>query len=233
MIKKLNNKGNTLLEIIVCFALLGILIVLATELIASATEVYYHAQSESYGIQQTQAVLTEIRGELEDCVPKPMYVESGALGEETLTAAFSDRTDPVYVAVAEDGHGIEFTNSAGEHVAYVFKDGSFSEYFYPEYDIRFDDSGEISSYSLKAYSYSNEFSEKKVGMGYSIEDVEFSSILPSGSSYGGPSCPTIKVQVTLKSDRYGSYSDTEYVELYGFYSSDRWKNVQKVETISD
>lgn len=230
--EKLNNKGNTLLEIIVSFALLGILIVLAAELIASSTDVYYHAQSEGNGIQQTQLLLTEIRGELEDCQALPMYVESGEAGARTLVKAFNDSPSPVFVAVAMDGHGIEFVNAAGSHVAYEFKDGVFYEYFYPEYDIDFADTGEIESYTVKRLSYSDVFTDKKIGMGYSIRDVVFTAIIPDGTTYGGPSCPTIRVDVTLFSEEYGTYTNTEYVELYGFYSPEHRANVRTVDRIS-
>ena len=56
--KKMNNKGFTLLEMMICFMLLGLILVAAAQVIASSTEIYYYSKGTSYGIQASQVVAT-------------------------------------------------------------------------------------------------------------------------------------------------------------------------------
>ena len=65
----MDNNGFTLLEMVICFALLGILLVAAAQVISSTTQVYYYSKSVTYGIQASQVVATEVRGDLEDAIP--------------------------------------------------------------------------------------------------------------------------------------------------------------------
>ncbi len=59
------QKGTTLVEIIVCFALLGIFMSAAAVVIASVTNIYYEVKGETYARQVSDMVLRKITFELE------------------------------------------------------------------------------------------------------------------------------------------------------------------------
>ena len=66
----------TLIELTVCFVILSALLVVATQIIHSTTEIYYDTKTNSFGIQASQIIATEIRGEIEDALPKKLLGNS-------------------------------------------------------------------------------------------------------------------------------------------------------------
>ena len=99
--KKMDNKGMTLVEMLVSFIILGILLVVAAKVIHSCTEVYYNNRSVSYGIQAAQIVATEIRGEIEDALPLNVYDINSK-----CSAGY-------YVVISDSNHVIEFIGKDG------------------------------------------------------------------------------------------------------------------------
>ena len=62
------DTGFTLVELIVCFALLGIFMVCAMLIISSVMGIYYHAKGVDTGRQVADMVATKVVGEIEGAV---------------------------------------------------------------------------------------------------------------------------------------------------------------------
>lgn len=68
--RKLNNsQGYTLVEMVVCFALLGIFLAAAFQAIASAMNVYYHVRGTQAAYTVADTVLSEIRNDIQTMQP--------------------------------------------------------------------------------------------------------------------------------------------------------------------
>ena len=95
-----NNKGTTLTEIIVSFALLGIFLASAAAVISLITNTYYRTKGETYAKQVSDIVLEKIVSELEGAKYEPVAegetsginpAISTSRGSSTIT--LYDRTD--------------------------------------------------------------------------------------------------------------------------------------------
>ena len=91
---KKDNQGSTLVEMIVCFALLGIFMACAAALITSITSIYYTIKGEIYSREVSDIVMTKIVSEIDGA----MYFEklptaNPTISEDHKSIAFSDKTD--------------------------------------------------------------------------------------------------------------------------------------------
>ena len=225
---KMNNKGFTLLEMTVCFLLLGILLVAAAQVITSSTEAYYLSKGTSYGMQVSQVIATEIRGDIEDAVMmklvKPNNTETLQYKKLIEYPNNIDNAISKSVYIGTDNHSIFFINGSGEQIGYFFDKtsengilnrssiGVYDEYF----DLKVDQGAEV----LKSYT------SKYVGMNYSVKDISFKlfdkelnkpsadiikDTLPVGDF------PVLEVEIIVNSPQYGDYTCNEYIALYSFY----------------
>lgn len=63
--KKLNNRGMTLVELVVSFALLGIIMVAGAQLIATSSQIYYYSREQSVCMEVSEMVVDVVRGKLQ------------------------------------------------------------------------------------------------------------------------------------------------------------------------
>lgn len=203
--KRLNDKGFTLIEMMVCFVLLGILLVAAAQVIASSTEVYYYSKGTSYGIQASQIVATEIKGDLARAVKKSLidqYLPNGVTNNGNG-----------YV-IDSSGKSICFINSDGEQVSYSYDNGIFKRKSYKVYDDYFDPIATTDSPTI------TEYNSKYVGMNYTVKDTLFEEYdpTPTDTSYPLPigKYKIIKLTLTVDSPQYGDYTCVEYIPLYDY-----------------
>lgn len=226
-LNKEKNKGTTIVELVVTFALLGIFMVAAMRVIFSTMDTYYQVRSESYGIQISSMLADKIRGELENAlvtVQKSDFLQ-GADGKNLSGG----------VMLAKDGSFIEFTNTNGSHVVLkldklksrVGEDGTImeaetdelylTEYFYAVNSIDTDDDGNdiiIEEYKAVDWQFALD-----MYMGYSVQSLNFEQLEDNKN--------IIRVDITISSPRYGSYTTTEYVALYNY------KNIYSASTAED
>lgn len=215
--QKLNNKGFTLLESMICFVLLGILLVAAGQIIASTTNVYYQTKSISYGLQASQAIVTEIRGEIEKAQLLKVHPE--------------DATDDACINIINSKKGIEFVDLNGNRKTYDFyelssvSENTLTENSQPIYD--------STTYLVlsSAGNISNEaqYTKDNIGMGYSVKEITFSKPTQaySDASTKFTDSPVIQVDITVISEKYGEYSCTEFISLYNFSYADKDKIKEK------
>ena len=226
----MNNDGFTLLEMIISFALLGILLVAAAQIISSSTQVYYYTKSVTYGIQASQVVATEVRGDLEEALPLLLKHEDNDRNVSKtgsfISSANSSKNYSVYIS--DDGRGIAFINNDEKQVLYWMKTDSnvSSDSQNPDILVR----REIST---NGSFEDKEFTTQYVGMDYKVKDIKFSLLqVSSTSSIPGTSAsalpgynsesnyPVIQLDITVSSEKYGVYDCIEYIPLYNFYGID-------------
>lgn len=193
--KKQKNKGLTLVEVIVSFALLSIFVVAASMMIASIMNVYYEAKGTSYGLQVSNIIMDKIAGELE-----------GAVNEDIVSDDFRDEAGQGIRGVMLVGQDkVEFTNSSGSHVNLGLIEQDGLSYLALHYYKVMSADGSYILYDDVDWTF-----DTSTYMGYSIKELNFSR--PKGDyAYN-----VIKVDMTITSPKYGDYSVTEYVECYKF-----------------
>jgi hypothetical protein len=191
---KLDNKGMTLAELLVTFALLGIFMVVATMIIASAMNVYYQAKGTSYGMQISQMLHDKIAGELEGAIDEEITSEDLLDGESQAAKG----------AMLISGDRIEFMDATGSHVNIGLCQGEDGKTYMAVHYY------EVSSADKKTVFYEavDWMFDKASYMGYYVKDMKFST---AGAGYGAN---IIVVELTIASPKYGEYTTTEYVECY-------------------
>ncbi len=111
------DTGFTLVELVVCFALLGIFMVCAMLIISSVMGIYYHAKGVDTGRQVADMVTTKAVGEIEGAVTGAAVNDTGSSME--------------YMAIGDDGSYIDFYDRTGSHVKISVVDDYLDIYYYP------------------------------------------------------------------------------------------------------
>ncbi|MBQ9608259.1 MAG: prepilin-type N-terminal cleavage/methylation domain-containing protein [Lachnospiraceae bacterium] len=199
--RKLNNKGMTLVELIVTFALLGLFMVAAGKVIADTVNLYYKAKSIQTGMQVSSILSTKISGEIE-----------GALTDGTL-----DSSSDAVIIISEDGNKIELIDNAANHIYITnnVESGDDAGYLLIYYFPIVDDEDNPSTASDSKWTF-----DKKAYMGYKIKELKFKKLEnltdTSDEDYGKYAGNIIRMTLTLTSERYGDYTTTTYIECYNF-----------------
>ena len=216
---KLNNKGMTLIEMTVCFVILGALLVVATQIIRYTSNVYYDTKTNSFGIQASQIVATELKVEIEDAIPKYLLGTSN------------------YIKIDNINKSIEFIGQNGSQVKYILEEN------FTDSDNNVLKKYESDAYTLERlepvsdtvntpnyYSVSPKiFDSKYIGMGYVVKDISFKYpfedgfVLPNQSGENAlhiSNYPILKMTITVGNNQYGNYECEEYIPLYNFYGID-------------
>lgn len=213
-LNKLNNSGFTLLETMIGFVLLGIILVAASQVIASSTEVYYQTKSVSYGLQASQAILTEIRGEIEDAQSNSLLKYNNS--ESKFEKKYSDKD--VYVELSDKSGDnyktIEFIAPNGDQIKFSLTESNgkmvFKKTINSAYTSRF-------SYGIYKQPIEKEYTSLEIGMGYTIKDIKFSLISKVSDNLNICNCPVIKIELTIENEKWGDYSAVDYASLYYLY----------------
>ena len=233
--KKIDNNGFTLLEMVICFALLGILMVAAAQIISSATQIYYYTKSVSYGTQASQIIATELRGDIEEALPLLLKdtcltdIEKSKVSSNFASSNNFEKNYSVYIS--SDGSALAIINNKGEQVTYYLIDDS-------NVDITSDNPEILVRNSIETYDELNyneitpknrkvkEYTKEYVGMNYKVKDIKFSLIsedtnvdgkIPLPGNNAVSKYPVIQVDVTVCNEQYGDYTCIEYIPLYNFY----------------
>lgn len=185
--KKLNNRGTTLVEMLATFALVGIFMVSAAQMISFTMNIYFQAKSVSYGHQVSNILMRKITSMVE-----------GAR-QEAGTEGFA-------MKISEDNTIIEFYDQTSSHVAITKNDEDVMVIHY--YAVRF---GESASGGYDAVDWTF---DKNTYMGFYVDRLTFEQMGGSGNTDYAPNI--IKVTLGIRSPAYGDFTITEYVECYNF-----------------
>lgn len=180
--KQNRNKGFTLVELMVTFALLGIFMVAVVRIISYTVTIYHVAKSADYGLEV-----------------------SGEIGDKVSGIVSSMRTD-IDMSVND------ITGNGDTTKLPCVRDGAFYmlDYTGCPVCISNDDDGYLKIVYFKenedkTYTQAPWYFDKKAYMGFKIQDFELSV---AGSEYPD-NIYTLKV--TLHSSRFGDYSSTRYI----------------------
>ncbi len=149
---KKSNKGTTLVEMIVSFALLAIFLVCAGTIISLITGMYYHIKGETYAKQVSDIVLEKVASEVE-----------GAKYEEPVTEGEESAINPV---IAPDFSSMTLYDRTFTKVTMVKTDGLL-EVRYSKFE---NDETPEASRNGTIWRF-----DKNVYNGYSIDSLKFVS----------------------------------------------------------
>ena len=217
-----NNKGMTLVELIVSFALLGLFMVAAGKVIADTVNLYYQAKSITTGMQVSNVINTKLTGMIE-----------GALDDNSLVDRSSDK---VSIRILDGGEKIELIDKTGSHIEMTgYKKSTDASgavtstpymyiYYYPIITTD-DEEGSTEPPVGSDWTF-----DKKTYMGYTIKELTFTKLDdiadaddPDKGIFPGN---VIRINLTISSPRYGDYSTVTYVQCYNFRDPDSYKRIK-------
>lgn len=102
----ISRKGSTLVEMIVCFALMSIFVSAAAMIIASVTNLYYQVKGETYAKQVSDIVMEKVLKEIEGAKFDTTYEygkgSNPTINEDGTKISLYDRTDTKVDVFAQD-----------------------------------------------------------------------------------------------------------------------------------
>lgn len=181
------NKGMTLVEMIVCFALLSIFVTVSTLVISNVITLYYRVRGESYARQVGDIVAKKITSEL-----------SGAKyeGDGSIDPVIDDKTQNNETV---DGNVITVVDNTGTKLSMYAEDGILKIYYYSIIDENDSDNNRepvIWTFDKKMYN------------GYKIDSLVFEK---ASADYPAN---VMVVKMKLSSGKYGKFDITRYVKMY-------------------
>lgn len=197
-VRKINNAGLTLVEMIVTFALLGLFMVAACRVIAYTMNIYFAAK----GIDNSLVVADLIADKTEGLVGS--MCDSDTLDYDTINNADTGTTANDTLPYIKDGK-IYFVNDTNCPVCVWEEDGELRVTYYNK--ITSTDAGghELVEYKQVPWSF-----DKKAYMGYSIKAGSF-NLQKAGSDYPDN---VYKLEFTITSPRFGDYPTTRYIKCF-------------------
>lgn len=225
------NKGATLIELIVCFALLGIFMSAAAVVIANVTNVFFDVKGQTYGRQVADVLMGKICGEIEGAKVSLDDVY-------TQPVIFQDPKD--FELKNRSGYKIDLYDRTDTHMQIYEEDGDLK--------IRYFEINPI----MDGKEYTDEYRaahrdeviwtfDEAVYMGYRIKSLRF---VPADQGYAeevnqnsdldaaagraedyekdGGDYPgnVVGVYLTLESPQYGEYFFYKYVKMYNLSDKD-------------
>ena len=196
-VKNENNFGFTLVELVVCFALLGILLVCMTQVISSTASIFYKAKSVSEGTKASDMVMVKITEEIEEAV-------SAADGDEI----------PVISKDEDDNFtSISLKDKEGKNV--VISADRISKKSENRYLKIHDISSGYNIDSTKAEEAPDWTYDTKAYMGYHITKFQMSYAYDAkDASKKNYQKNVIKVVLTMDNPKYESITVTRYIKMY-------------------
>lgn len=212
-IRKNNNHGTTLVEMIVCFALLAIFMVCTSIIISSVIMMYYNIKGEIYSREVSDIVMEKIESELDGTKYfEEMDGPNPSISNDNNSISLCDRTD-TYVKLCLDSS----ENNRGFLVHY--------------YEIIYTIEGDKDDISRKETDWSFDSS---VYNGFEIKEVKFyAGGTPADSSVLGEyglntvnmedySNNVVLVLMTMESEKYGTYHFYRFVRMYDLPEDYSW-----------
>ena len=201
-----NNKGTTLVEMLVCFMMLAIFLTAAFSVITHLSTLYYQIKGETYGKQVSDILMLKIQSEIEGAKTRndDVLIDGNKTNTSGSTMVFYDRTDTKVELSTVDG------------------------YFQIKYFAFENETDSNKSRNENTWKY-----DKNVYNGFYIDSITYikASDLSSGSnkslaeSYGVTvgdneyGDDVILVLLNLKSHHYGEYKSYRFIRMYNYQDS--------------
>ena len=205
-----NNRGTTLVEMLVCFLMLAIFMVAAFSIISHISKLYYQVKGETYGKQVSDILLEKMESEIEGAKLEKDVILIGDGDEEGSV----DNTS---------GSNITLYDKTDTRVMlyYGADSGASKKYFKMHY---YGYSSEDDSWNDNTWQF-----DRNMYNGYSISELKFirGSALSDGtnstlaSSYGitntsGYGDDVMVILLKLTSDHYGDFTCYRFVRMYNY-----------------
>jgi hypothetical protein len=207
-----NNKGTTLIEVIVCFLLLSIFMVAASIFISTISSIYYSVKNEIYAREVSDIVLEKIESEIDGAEYfKPDDTTGGhnpTVATDYSSIDLCDKTDTHVKVMTESGkmvvlyYEIQNPDNANDPKNRVETKWSFDDNMYNGYTIN----------SIKFY---------RGGITDSIEEASKYGVSSSMSEY---SSNVVLVTMELKSSKNSVYYYSRCVKMYNVPDDYNWGN---------
>lgn len=205
------KKGTTLIELVVTFALMAFFFACATQVIGLALDTYHKMQGLNYSRQVADTLMEKMVGSIE-----------GA-----WVIASEETSEGKVLEIYENGTVIEFIEKSGSHIAITTTDNQdkirregvdFNR-------ITYDFNGLLLFYYPVISQTVNHAAvdwtyDKAMYMGFEINELKFSL---AGADYPKN---VIKIVLTLKHNKYGTFSTTRYVECYNFMKDSDFEKIE-------
>ena len=209
------DRGSTLIEMVVSFALLAVFVSTATLIISNVTTLYYRVRGESYARQVGDIVTQKISSQLEGA-------KYNALNAAMNPCIYSEDKFSFGKKEKISGNSIAFYDRTNTRVR-IFADedeGIVKIYYYPITDENTPSNDREATY----WTF-----DKKMYNGYEITRLDFAmandaatnstlSDLYSVEKMNASQYPSnvMAIYMTLKSEKYGTYNICRYVYMYDF-----------------
>ncbi|MBR6094992.1 MAG: hypothetical protein IKP92_08235 [Lachnospiraceae bacterium] len=205
--KKSENRGTTLIEMIVCFALMAIFVSSAAAIIASVTNLYYQAKGETYGRQVSDIIVQRVVSELEGAKWKDGSNENPKISTDKKTIELFNRSDTkTTVSTADKQLLIKYAAFSNDEMTKGETTWKFNKNVYFNYEIEellfipgsALGSGTAAELAAKLQSYRVD-----------VENIEYDADI-------------VLVLLTVKSDKYGTYRTVRPVKMYNVPTDYAW-----------
>lgn len=202
-----NNRGTTLIEMIVCFMMLAIFLTAAFSIITHITTLYYQVKGETYGKQVSDIILTKIESEIRgakyssEATGDKIYINDSATATSGTNMTFYDRTNTKVKLYAENGlfkiryFGFTNVDDADSRSENIWK---FDKKAYNGYEVK-------NLRFIKASELGKTGNESATAL---AQDY---GINVSAGDYGED---VMLVLLELNSHHYGTYKTYKFVRMY-------------------
>lgn len=221
------RQGTSLIELVISFALISIFVVMSTNVIASASGVYYRIQGLSYGRQVADMILDKLEEEISGA---QVDIQMGEGETSAIELKRGSTTTPDQLEIKADG--------LGSHVKLYADVPSFTatnpEQNFSQLIVHYEPvvKSKPDGSSEEIYKAVDWTFDKNAYLGYSVKQLSFDvpacddgGHLKSDAKYNQN---VILVSLTIESPKYGEYKAKRYVECYNFQTpEDMGKIVKK------
>lgn len=208
-ISNMNDKGTTLVEMVVCFALIAIFLTAASSVILLISNMYYEIKGESYAKQVMDIVIGKVSSEIEGAKYNDkdfinnLVLDGDASNIKGTRASMYDKTDTkVELRVNTEGYleiyyypiEDEDVNVSRSATVWKYSDKMYNGFYITDFEI-------IKAKNLNDYKNLGSEQEQKLQK-YDVTTT---------GTYGDN---VLVVLMTMKSDRYGEYKTCRFVKMY-------------------
>ena len=205
----MNDKGTTLVEMVVCFALIAIFLTAASSVILLISNMYYEIKGESYAKQVMDIVIGKVSSEIEGAKYNDkdfinnLVLDGDASNIKGTRASMYDKTDTkVELRVNTEGYleiyyypiEDEDVNVSRSATVWKYSDKMYNGFYITDFEI-------IKAKNLNDYKNLGSEQEQKLQK-YDVTTT---------GTYGDN---VLVVLMTMKSDRYGEYKTCRFVKMY-------------------
>ncbi len=198
-----NNKGTTLIEMVVCFLMLAIFLTAAFAVITHLSNIYYQVKGETYGKQVSDIILTKLQSEIEGAKSGTDEIFIDGQTDKTVGTKmkFYDKTNSqVELAVDNKMLQVKYSGYKDETDPSGKNDRSPNTWSF--------DKNVYNSFYIKNLTF---VKASSIGSGSNKALAESYGISASDGDYGED---IMLVLLELDSHHYGSYKTYRFIRMY-------------------